>query len=76
MCQEIISIILPLTDIPLRNSKGINLNKNGKITNELSDVFYKYYNYLPDEVLMSIVCLHCCIRNGSNIPYIYAKKEK
>lgn len=75
MCQEIITIILPLTDIPLRNSKGINLNKNEKITNELSDVFYKYYNYLPDEVLMSIVCLHCCIRNGSNIPYIYAKKR-
>ena len=34
MCQEIISIILPLTDIPLRNSKGINLNSNS-IYNQL-----------------------------------------
>ena len=62
MCQDIVETILPLTDISIRSSRYISIDVEKQITNKLSDLFYKYYNYLPEGVLMSLMCLHTAVK--------------
>lgn len=73
MCQDIVETILPLTDISIRSSRYISIDVEKQITNKLSDLFYKYYNYLPEGVLMSLMCLHTCLKGNGKNPYFYIK---
>lgn len=73
MCQDIVDTILPLTDISIRSSRSVSIDIEKQITNKLSDLFYKYYNYLPEGVLMSMMCLHTCLKGNCKNPYLYIK---
>ena len=71
MCQDIVDTILPLTDISIRSSRSVSIDIEKQITNKLSDLFYKYYNYLPEGVLMSMMCLHTCLKGNCKNPYLF-----
>ena len=73
MCQDIVETILPLTDISIRGSRSVSIDIESQIMNKLSDLFYKYYNYLPEGVLMSMMCLHTCLKGNCKNPYLYIK---
>ncbi len=73
MCQDIVETILPLTDISIRGSRSVSIDIESQITNKLSDLFYKYYNYLPEGVLMSMMCLHTCLKGNCKNSYLYIK---
>ena len=73
MCQDIVDTILPLTDISMRGSRSVSIDIESQVTNKLSDLFYKYYNYLPEGVLMSMMCLHTCLKGNCKNPYLYIK---
>lgn len=75
ICNEIIDVILPLLSIPLVNTNQISGDSQKEIMSKLTRLLYKYYNYLPEGVILSIVCLHCCLKNKSEYPYIYVKER-
>ena len=76
ICGEIIDLILPLTDLSLVSKRQISDESKEYILNKLSELFYKYYNYLPGDVLMSMLCLYSCLKNKGVQPYMYIKKRK
>lgn len=76
MCQDIVETILPLTDISIRGSRSVSIDIESQIMNKLSDLFYKYYNYLPEGVLMSMMCLHTCLKGNCKNPYLYIKGKR
>lgn len=76
ICDEIIELVLPLTDLSLISTRQVSDEYREYMINKLSELFYRYYNYLPGDVLMSMLCLYCCLKNKGVRPYMYIKKRK
>lgn len=57
----------------LENTKELNGLSFSKLKQEISIVYYKYYDFLPSEVLTEILCLYSCISDNKN--QLYKSKD-
>lgn len=71
--SEIIQLLTPMVSLSLR-TKYISCKQMEEWKKELSDIYFKYYIYLPQDVLNEINCLHSCLQtNGKKIFYVEDK---
>lgn len=70
---EIISLLSPMVSLSL-HTKTISIEQICEWKKSLSDIYFKYYIYLPQDVLNEINCLHSCLQtNGKRIFYVQNK---
>lgn len=66
---EIIETIIPLTSLSLRH-RGFDPEQLEEMRKKISDLYFKYYTYLPQVVLNEINCLHSCVQSGGKNLYV------
>lgn len=62
----------------LANLKEINIITEEKISEsreQVSKMFYKYYDFLPDEVLYELICLYCTLNDRGHRLYRINKRR-
>lgn len=73
--QEIAIVLKDLLKLSLKRQK-INKDNLEKIKNEISLLYFKYYIFLPQEVLLELNCLHSCLQSNGTILYVVKKDGK
>lgn len=63
LCDKLSSLASTRTDNTLSYSSLSDLR------DEISMLFYKYYDFLPSEVLKEMLCLHACLSDKQNKIY-------
>jgi len=72
--QDIIDVLIEMTSLHVSGNRHHTKEKIREWKEKLSFVYYKYYNYLPKEVLNEINCLHSCLIFEGK--FLYVIKEK
>ena len=65
---EIIKELTPLVSLSLR-PRGFTAEQLNEWRKMISELYFKYYTYLPQTVLNEINCLHSCIQSGGKNLY-------
>lgn len=65
---EIIEAITPLTSLSLKQ-RGFTSEQLEGWRKKISNLYFKYYTYLPQSVLNELNCLHSCLQTGGDKLY-------
>lgn len=70
---EIIEAVTPLTSLGLK-PRGLSSEQLSVWSKNISELYFKYYTYLPQIVLNEMNCLHSCLQSGGR--RIFCIKDK
>lgn len=56
--------------------KGYTIEELNKIKNEISQLYFKYYPFLPHDILLELNCMHSCLQSDGKRMYMIVRNKK
>lgn len=73
LSKEVAEVLKSLLDLSL-HPKGYSDEELDKIKKDISAIYFKYYIFLPQEVLLELNCMHSCLQSRGR--WLYKVDEK
>ncbi len=73
--REITAVLNPLLSLSLKG-KSYTTEEFNKIKNEISQLYFKYYPFLPHDILLELNCMHSCLQSDGKRMYMIVGNRK
>lgn len=73
--QEIAIVLAPFLNLSLR-PKIHTIEELNKIKKEISCLYYRYYPFLPHDILLELNCMHSCLQSEGKVMYRVVGKSE
>ncbi len=73
--KEITVVLNPLLSLSLKG-KSYTTEEFNKIKNEISQLYFKYYPFLPHDILLELNCMHSCLQSDGKRMYMIVGNRK